>query len=305
MNLKQMEAFYWLTRLQNYQRVADHIHLTQPAVSARISALEDSLGVSLIDREASGFTLTEQGHEVAEFAETFLNLSEALTSRLKSRKKVRYTIGMVGMVTHTWGTTLRRKIPSEADIGLVDFHSASNLELNQQIRSGAIDMAFVTGEAGLPQVSESFSMLYKVGWVARSDVAGTAGRPLTPGELRELPLIMYPHTSPLFQPVAELVSETQRRPNARHTGNSLGTICDMVRAGYGASAIPLAVMERDIASGNVVEIPATVQIAPLDTRCVYVNRARKRETARIFALARQAAREWAAAHPRYVEFVEA
>ena len=63
MNFKQLEAFYWLTKLQSYQRVADHICLTQPAVSARILGLEENLGVKLIDRSASEFRLTEQGHE--------------------------------------------------------------------------------------------------------------------------------------------------------------------------------------------------------------------------------------------------
>lgn len=304
MNFKQLEAFYWLTRLKSYQRVADHIGLTQPAVSARISGLEDSLGVPLIERSASDFTLTDQGNEVAEYAETFLNLSEALTSRLKIKQKRRYTIGTVGMVTQTWGTTLRRKVSADPDIGLVDFHSAGNVELRQQVRTGALDMAFVTGEAGLPQIPDSFSVQYRVGWVARPDVVGEVGHPMTPDEVRGLPLILYPHSSPLFRPVADMVDETRRRPNARHTGNSLGNICDMVRAGYGASAIPLAAMEREIAMGMVVEIPTTVQLAPLDTRCVYVNRARKQQTQQIFALARQAAQEWAAAHPRYVTFID-
>ncbi|MEI4472925.1 LysR family transcriptional regulator [Frigidibacter sp. MR17.24] len=302
MNLKQMEAFYWLTRLKSYQRVADHIGLTQPAVSARISGLEDSLGVPLIDRRAAEFTLTEQGYEVAEYAETFLNLSEAMTSRLKNKQKRRYTVGTVGMVTKTWATTLRRKLLDDPEIGLVDFHSGSNVELRQQVRTGALDMAFVTGEAGLPQISESFSVTYRVGWVARPDVAGEVTRPLTPDEIRSLPLIFYPHTSPLFRPVAEMVEETRRRPNARHTANSLGMICDMVRAGYGASAIPLAAVEREIATGMLIEIPTTVQLAPLDTRCVHQNRARRQQTEKIFALARQAAEEWATAHPRFVSF---
>lgn len=302
MNLKQMEAFYWLTKFKSYQRVADHIGLTQPAVSARIFGLEDSLGVQLLDRMAPEFTLTEKGYEVAEYAESFLNLTEALTSRLKIKQQRRYVIGVVGMVTRTWAQTLRRKVLDDPEIGLVDFQSGSNLELRQQVRTGALDMAFVTGEAGLPQISDSFSTLYKVGWVARPDVVGPIKRALTPDELRGLPLILYPHTSPLSRPVADMVDEIHRRPNSRHSGNSLSTICDMVRSGFGASALPLAAMEREIASGMVVEIPTTVQLAPLDIRCVYVNRSRKQHTQKILALARQAAEEWAAAHPRYVSF---
>lgn len=301
-NFKQLEAFYWLSKLHSFQRVADHIGLTQPAVSARISGLEDSFGVPLIDRNEALFTLTEQGQEVAEFAETFLNLSEQLATRMKHGQKRRLSIGMVGMVTTTWGRTLRRKIQTERPGELVDFVSGGNVELNPQIRSGALDLAFVTGEAGLPQVANSFSVHYSVGWVARPDVVGNITRPLTPDEIREFPLVLYPRGSPLYRPVAELIEETRRRPNARHTGNSLGMICDMVRAGYGVSAVPLVALERELATGLLVEVPATVKLAPMDVRCVHINKARRVQAEAILALARTAAIEWCAAHPRYMTF---
>lgn len=304
MNFKQLEAFYWLTKLQSYQRVADHICLTQPAVSARILGLEENLGVKLIDRSASEFRLTEQGHEVAEYAETFLNLREAMNGRLLLREKRRFTIGMVEMVAVTWGHALRHKIAEMDSELIVDFHCGSNLDQRNQLRSGSLDMSFVTGEAELPQIAKSFSVLYAVGWAARPDVVGEITRPKTPEEIREMPLILYPRTSPLFRPVAEYVDETRRRPNARHTGNSLATIAELVRFGYGVAAMPLSPLEREIAQGTVIEVPTTVPIAPLDIRCVYLNKARKKLTNDIFELARMAAREWCAANPRYTTFHE-
>jgi DNA-binding transcriptional LysR family regulator len=304
MNFKQLEAFYWLTKMQSYQRVADHLCLTQPAVSARISGLENDLGVKLVDRKSSEFRLTDQGHEVTEYAETFLNLREAMTGRLMMREKRRFTIGLVEMVAVTWGHPLRQKISAMDSDLIVDFNCGSNLDQRNQLRSGSLDMAFVTGEAELPQIAKSFSVHYAVGWAARPDVVGEITRPKTPEEIREMPLIFYPRTSPLFRPVAEYVEETRRRPNARHTGNSLATIAELVRCGYGVAAMPLAPLERDIAQGTLVEVPTTVKIAPLDIRCVYLNKARKKVTNEIFELARAAAREWCAANPRYTSFHE-
>ena len=89
MNFKQLEAFYWLSQIRNYRKTADRLGLTQPAVSARILALESHLGKTLIDREAPEFRLTDQGVEVAEFALSFLNLQEAMTARLQDKKKRR------------------------------------------------------------------------------------------------------------------------------------------------------------------------------------------------------------------------
>lgn len=305
MNFKQLEAFYWLTKLNSFQRVAEHIGLTQPAVSARVAGLEDSLGVPLIDRSATEFTLTEQGHEVAEYAETFLNLSEAMAARIKVGSRRRFSIGTVGMVTRTWAISLRDKIAQRRPEDIIDFHSGANIDLRQKVRSGALDMAFVTGEAGLPQIGNGFAVEYSVGWIARPDLVPglpADGTALSMEDLRYLPLIMYPRTSPLFEPVAYMVEETRRRHDTRHTGNSLGSIRDMVLDGFGAAAVPLASVERDLAAGRLVEIPTVVRLAPLDVRCVHVNKARKAQTAEIFGMAREAAEEWCAAHPRYAVF---
>jgi len=302
MNFKQLEAFYWLSRLASFQKVADHLGLTQPAVSARIAALEDNFGTPLVDRSAGSFTLTDQGHEVVGFAETFLNLSEQLTSRMRGRHRTRLSIGMVGVVTQTWGRTLRRKLEGEQLGDLVDCVSGSNVDLDPLIRSGALDLAFVTGEAGLPQVKHSFSVRYTIGWVGRPDVVGPRPRPLTPHELRELPLILYPRSSPLHRPVLDLIEDTGRRPNARHTANSLGMICEMVRAGNGVAAMPLAAVERELLNGLLVQVPVTVQFAPLDVRCVHINKTRMAQSEAALRLARMAAQEWCQAHPHYMQY---
>ncbi len=303
MNFKQLEAFYWLTRLHSFHLVADHIGLTQPAVSARIAGLEDQFGIKLIDRDAPEFRLTEQGHEVAEFAERFINMHEAMVARLGQKRRRRFAIGLVGPAALTWGVTLRQKLQAQQPDLIVDFHAASNVQLHQEVNSGALDMAFVTGDAGMAQIPDSFVVRYAVGWVARADVADAGHGPLTPDQLRDLPLILYPRSSPLHSPVADYVEETRRRPSARHFGNSLSTLAEMLRLGYGASAVPLAVLERDLAQGLLIELPVAVPLSPLDVRCVHLSGARQRQAAAVFRLAAQAAREWCAAHPRYASFI--
>ncbi|WP_138465768.1 LysR family transcriptional regulator [Poseidonocella sp. HB161398] len=302
MNFKQLEAFYWLTRLQSFQAVADRIGLTQPAVSARIGGLEEEFGVKLIDRDAARFCLTGPGHEVAEFAERFMNMREAMVARLAQKHRSRFAIGMVGPAALTWGAVLRREL-GRADPDLVaDFHVGSNMELLAQVSAGALDMAFVTGEAGIEQVPGSFAVRYEVGWVARPDVAA-GGKPLTPEELRALPLVLYPPTSPLHSPVADYIEETRDRAAPRHFGYSMSTIVEMLRQGFGATALPLAVLEKEIAQGFLAELPVTVPLAPFEVRCIHLTGARRKLAGQVFALAERAARDWCAAHPRYARFI--
>jgi DNA-binding transcriptional LysR family regulator len=300
MNFKQLEAFYWLSQIGNYRKTADRLGLTQPAVSARIQALEAHLGKTLIDRDVAEFRLTDQGVEVSEFALSFLNLQEAMTARLQDKKKRRISVGLVGMATITWGGTLRDRVLTEYPDMMLDIYSGSDLQLRKFVDAGTLDIAFTAG--GDRVAATDFAVTYQIGWAARPELIVGQILPMTPETLRDLPLVLYPKTSPLFNPVAQIIDEMSNRTAPRHFGNSLATICEMVRAGYGASALALTAVERDIETGHLVEIPVTEPVAPLNVACTYANRARRKQVREILDLARDVAQDWCRANSRYSSF---
>ncbi|WP_244274697.1 LysR family transcriptional regulator [Labrenzia sp. OB1] len=297
-----MEAFYWLCQLHSYRRVAERLSLTQPAVSARINALEEDLNVQLIERDSQHFRLTEHGQQVAEYAEMFANLHEAMSSRLDERRQRHLAVGMVSMVTTSWGILMRDMVARAAPNVLLDIHSGSNRDLRRLLRAGVLDLAFLTDEADLSRVPNSFTVQYDVGWVGHPDLLRDLKQPLQTKTLRQLPIILYPPSSPLMQVLSRMLHENRARPNVRHVGNSLATISEMVRRGYGISAVALSQVEEDIISGRLELIETTETIAPLDICCVHLNRARKTQVQQIFEIAETAAREWCETHPRFLTF---
>ncbi|OYX44007.1 MAG: LysR family transcriptional regulator [Rhodobacterales bacterium 32-67-9] len=302
MNFKQLEAFYWLSQFQNYRQTAEFLGLTQPAVSARVQSLEKDLGKTLIDRDAPVFRLTDQGMEIAEFALQFLNLREAMNARLLDKQKQRLSVGLASMLSFTWGPVMLAKMRERHPELVVDVYSGSDIQLRRFVSAGTLDVTFTaSGE----RVSEAdFATLFEVGWVARPDIIAGCEMPMSPETLRELPLVLYPKTSPLFNPVAEYIDELHAPMAPRHYGNSLATMCELLREGYGASALALTVLERDIASGRLVRIPVTEGIAPLRVACTHANRARRRQVGDLLAVAREAAQAWCAEHPTFTSFSE-
>ncbi len=302
MNFKQMEAFYWLTQLHSYRRVAERLSLTQPAVSARINSLEDALNAQLIERDTQHFRLTEQGQQVAEYAEMFVNLNEAMSTRLDERRERHFAVGLVSMVTMSWGMLMRDMVAEAAPNVLLDFHSGSNRDLRRLLRAGVLDMAFLTDEADLTRVPDSFTVQYQVGWVGRPDLVRDLKQPLDARDLRQLPIVLYPPSSPIMQDLSRMLLESRSRPNARHVGNSLATICEMLRRGFGISAIALAQVQEELADGTLGLIETTEEIAPLDICCVHLNKARKAQVRQIYQIAETAARQWCEDHPQYLTF---
>ena len=62
MELKWLEDFVSLAETRSFSRSAELRHITQPAFSRRIQALEAWLGTELIDRSVYSMRLTQAGN---------------------------------------------------------------------------------------------------------------------------------------------------------------------------------------------------------------------------------------------------
>ena len=63
MNLRQLNMFVAICDSGGVARAADRLHLSQPAASRQIHALEDELGVALFHRTGRRVLLTPEGHK--------------------------------------------------------------------------------------------------------------------------------------------------------------------------------------------------------------------------------------------------
>ena len=72
MEIPQIETFLAVATFGGFHRAAEALRVSQPAVSARIKALEESLGVMLFVRSRRGLTLSEPGRVLRPYAEQLL-----------------------------------------------------------------------------------------------------------------------------------------------------------------------------------------------------------------------------------------
>ena len=64
MELYQLRSFAAVAEAGHLTRASEKLHISQPALSAQIKALEDELGVALFERTPSGMTLTTAGQRL-------------------------------------------------------------------------------------------------------------------------------------------------------------------------------------------------------------------------------------------------
>lgn len=93
MNVHHLELFYYVARHGGVSAAARHIPygVQQPAISAQVIQLEDSLGVALFQRRP--FELTKAGRDLFRFVEPFFSGMSEMGTQLRGGRVVRLRIG--------------------------------------------------------------------------------------------------------------------------------------------------------------------------------------------------------------------
>jgi len=76
--IKQLESFVAIARASGFRGAAIKLNLTQPALTAQIASLEESLGVQLFDRSRGGTLLSPAGRELLPLARDILEQFQLL-----------------------------------------------------------------------------------------------------------------------------------------------------------------------------------------------------------------------------------
>lgn len=90
MNIRQLESFLTVVELQSFSKAAKKLYMSQPAISLQIKALEEQLGVDLLERLERGVIPTLAGkvvcREAGEILAAFRRLEEEI-GQIKGQQK--------------------------------------------------------------------------------------------------------------------------------------------------------------------------------------------------------------------------
>ena len=96
MNATQLECFIAVSEHLNFARAAEKLHITQPAVTHQINALETELNTKLFNRTTRTVELTPAGWNFIRDAHTILDLMHAAKSRLSDNSGEQYIPFTIG-----------------------------------------------------------------------------------------------------------------------------------------------------------------------------------------------------------------
>lgn len=291
MTFDQIKTFLWVARLGGFRKAADRLNLSQPAVSTRISKLEQELRVPLFERGPGELVLTKHGTLLLSYAEQMLFVEEEIKQRVANPSEADglFRVGASETISQAWLPDFLKAFSEQYPRVNVDLTVDISLNLRAELLERKLDLALLMGPVSEFSVENVVLPSFDLHWY-RSTL-----NPVT--DLSRIPVISY---SSKTRPYRELMSELSRRigPKLRiYASASLSASLKMIAAGIAVGPYPRALANDFLEAGQIVEFDPGFTPKPLSFTASYLSEPRSFLVENSAGIARGVAESWDRTHP--------
>jgi LysR family transcriptional regulator, hypochlorite-specific transcription factor HypT len=263
MDLDWLRDFLALADEKNFSRAADARHVTQPAFSRRIRALEDWMGTPLFERSAQGATLTPAGAHFRPLAEELLRVlrrAQRETRAVGTRETASLSIAATHALSFTFFPGwIRKHIRLEA-FGTLNLISDSMEACEEIMLAGEVDFLLCHYHGGAPtrfdpdrfqSIAVGSDILVPV---TAPDAEGHPIWPLVADPQRRTRLLAYSQASGLGRILAahQVTKSEALDLETVFTSHHAATLMSMAREGHGVAWLPQTLINDDLVSARLV-----------------------------------------------------
>ncbi|MGE6918415.1 LysR family transcriptional regulator [Achromobacter kerstersii] len=259
MDLKHIRTFAAVAREGNLTRAAEHLHLTQPALSLQLKNFQESLDLTLFARTAQGLAPNADGRALLPSA---LRILDALDDFQRAIGALRDTVQgelRIGTILDPeflrLGATLQYLVEHYPKIRPTLRHGMSG-SVGRQVRAGELDVGFFLGPArtpggpgldALPLAAFTYYVVAPKGWGAQVAGRGWA-------EIAALPWIWTPPDSVHHRLLTDKFDALGIAPNAVAEVDQEASMLDLVRSGVGLSLVRDSIALRESQANGLLLI---------------------------------------------------
>ena len=269
MNLRFVEAFYWVAQLKSVSRAAEKLFLTQSAMSARIAALEEELGTLLLDRRDKRFRLTVAGSRFVGYAQKMLELQREVKAEMGTGQSqaASLRLGAIESVLHSWLIPWIEQLRASQPGLELELTVETTPVLMDQVQRGALDVAFAalpaSGDGVRSKALDAMAMCF-VGQAAKH-----RKRRYTLAELVQDELLTFQRGSQPHVALLDAIRQSGLEAKRVHAISSISAMAQLVQGGFGVATLPRAAAERLVTVQGLRILQVDAVLPPLPIHASY------------------------------------
>lgn len=234
---RQLRAFVVLSQERHFTRAAERCHMTQPAFSAMIRAIETEIGLRLFDRNTRHVALTAEGARFLERAQALLADIDALRDDMSdyaAQRQGSVALAALPSLAAGWLPPLLAEYHALYPAVRLTLRDALLDPCLDMVRSGAVDFAVAAQRADMGDLVADFLYADRFFLICRRDHSLATHTSLRLRQLQSWPRIQLAGSSS----VRQALDAARDRPVAMFDVEHLATVMGLVEAGLGISVVP-------------------------------------------------------------------
>jgi DNA-binding transcriptional LysR family regulator len=250
LNFEQLRTFLMVERSGGVVRAAQSLNVTQPAVTARIKALEQTIGTPLFDRTSGTSKLTKRGEMLMQYAHRLEALADQIERDVVDPAGIEghLRIGASETIAQSWLPEFVSALYSRFPKLQIELNVDVSINLRNALLSREIDLAFLLGPVSEYSVDNLALPPYELAWYTSAAYPGDAGKA---EQLFDKPVVTYAKNT---RPYRELSAAVQARVGpdvALFPSSSLSAAMRLVASGLGVSALPKSLAQPLVEAGEL------------------------------------------------------
>jgi DNA-binding transcriptional LysR family regulator len=258
-DIVKLKTFITVADLGSFSKSSDVLYVTQPAITQQIKSLEKTIGCKLLRRQGGKIVLTEEGERLYQKAKLLLESYDNLVKEMSQLKKDIKDTLYIGS-SPTFGEYRLPKLIVEFQklypSITVKLYVDNSKKIEDGILNGLINVGVVDKEADSKINSvelfrdELVLCVGKNHELAKKDI-------IEPEDLYTIDLVMreaYSCTRKTVKETLEAMGINFELLNIKIETNSIRSIMNIVKSGYGASFFPRNSIQKDIEEGDLVPV---------------------------------------------------
>lgn len=286
MTLDQLKTFLWVSRLGGVRRAALEMNISQPAVSGRIAALEESLGTVLFDRAQRGVSLTKKGVLLREYAEQIADLVEGIKSNIVAPESVDslLRIGVSETIVQLWLPSFLSELYANYPNIKIEISVDLTVNLRQQLLERSLDFAILMGPISEFSVDNIDLPPVDLAWFSAT------GNP--DPDLQNTPFVSYARNSRPYRQLRRQLADRYGHETQVFTSSSIYAGLEMVASGIGIGMFPRQLGTELIKQKRIVEFDPGWKLDALKFTASYVGEPRNELCSKAASLAQVVANQY-------------
>ncbi|MEO0652232.1 MAG: LysR substrate-binding domain-containing protein [Planctomycetota bacterium] len=255
--VRQLEYVLALSEHLHFRKAAEACHVTQPALSAQIQALEELLGVQLFERNRRQVLLTETGRDIVGRARGILESVDDLFDAARASREPLQGLVRLGVIPTIAPYLLPRVLPGlRQRFPQLELYLREEFThvLTERLASGEIDVLLLA--LPVPGDFDSQLLFHDDFFFAVPEGHPLAGRSeVMETDLAEQEVLLLEDGHCLRDQALALCGNAGARESARMRATSLNTLTQMVAGGIGSTLLPELALDVECGVRGVKAIP--------------------------------------------------